>query len=127
MQTSTTPELKSFHFVFQLSKKIVFEVNYYRLGSNTNKYFTTSAASFNQPKTDYNQCGQAQDSLLSGKAKLFYKKWDYLHTLDVTKNQYNDILSDIEELKGTYNFIERESKSFCFSEIKEFSKLNIKK
>ena len=52
---------KEFHAVFTLSKIKIFEVNYYTLGSNNSPYFTTSAAIFNRPKTDYNRCGQCQD------------------------------------------------------------------
>lgn len=125
--TNSTKELTSFHFVFQLSKKVVFEVNYYRLGNNENKYFTTSASKFNQPKTDYNHCGQAQNDLCFGVAKEFYKKWDFLHTQDITELQYNQIISDLEVLKSKYNFIYRESRSFGFEDIKELSKLNLKK
>lgn len=67
--------MESFQYVFQLSKKIVFEVSYYRLGNNTNKDFSTSASEFNQPKSNYNRCGQAQNDLLKDfpLAMDFYK------------------------------------------------------
>ena len=53
---------KEFIASFQLSKKIIFNVNYYTLGNNSSSYFSTSADEFNQPKTGYCRCGQAQDS-----------------------------------------------------------------
>ena len=68
-----------FHAAFQLTRKIIFEVSYYTLGSNDSPYFTTSAEEFNQPKTDYNRAGQAQDDLCTGAARAFYKKWDLFH------------------------------------------------
>lgn len=103
-------ELASFNFVFQLSRTIIFEVNYYRLGDNGDKYFSTSAAAFNRPKTDFNQCGQAQDTLLKGftAAMAFYKKFDPLHIKDLTAAQHAEVLAGIEALKAKYNFIQRD-------------------
>ncbi len=54
--------MPSFHFIFQISKKIIFEVNYW--GLNETPYFSTQAAEFNQNRSDYVQCGQAQEELL---------------------------------------------------------------
>ena len=121
-------ELDTFNYAFQLGKKIVFEVNYYRCGSNENKYFTTSCAKFNQPKTDFNHCGQAQKELLKGfhAAMSFYKKWDFTHCLDVTLDQHLEIIADIEILKSKYNFIEGKYSS-NFSNLKDLSKLELKK
>lgn len=120
-----------FHYVFQLTKKIVFEVSYYTLGSNNHPYFATSAGKFNQPKTDYCHCGQAQDALLTGKAREFWLKWDEHHCHDITQELYDQLISDIEELKVRYNYLEKRSEtfkgtmnggSFTFSQIREFSK-----
>ena len=121
-------ELPSFHYAFQMSKKVVFELNYYRLGSNKNKHFITSAAQFNQLKTDFNHCGQAQNDLLKGhtKAMSFYKKWDSVHIQDLTSQQHADMLNDIEILKNKYNFISAES-DIRFSDLKTLSKLTPKK
>lgn len=85
---NTKKELASFHFAFQISRTVVFEVNYYRLGNNIDKYFTTSAAEFNRPKTDFNQCGQAQESLLPNGsiARRFYNAVDKHHIKDIPKN-----------------------------------------
>ena len=121
-----------FKYVFQLSKKVVFEVDFYTLGSNSHPYFTTSASEFNQPKTDYRRCGQAQDELCTGLAKKFYEKWDNMHLKDIPdKATYDELVSDIEGLKERYNFIERHGenarRNISFSAEKELSKLEPKK
>lgn len=56
--------MKEFMYCFQISKMIVFEVEYYTLGSNKAPYFSTSAAEFIRSKRDYSRCGQAQAALL---------------------------------------------------------------
>lgn len=56
--------MKEFMYCFQISKLIVFEVEYYTLGGNKTPYFSTSAAEFIRSKRDYNRCGQAQRELL---------------------------------------------------------------
>jgi hypothetical protein len=122
-------DLTSLRFAFEISRSIIFEVSYYRLGSNKNKKFTTSANLFNKPKTDYNKCGQAQDDLLKGYplAMNFYKKWDKYHLKDLTGRQYLNLLIDVEKLKSKYNYLFKESdESFRFYELKELSKLIIK-
>jgi hypothetical protein len=121
-----------FKYVFQLSKKITFDVEFYTLGSNQSPYFTTSANEFNQPKTDYNRCGQAQNDLLSGKAREFWLKWDKFHLKDMPdKETYDELCADIEGLKERYNFIERHGEearyNISFSAEKELSKLEPKK
>jgi hypothetical protein len=121
-QTETLTELSSFHYSFQITKKIVFEVNYYRLGSNKNKHFSTSAAQFNQRKTDFNHCGQAQSKLLKeGRTAMqFYKKWDHRHLNDLTEQEHAEILADIEALKKKYNFTQTDT-SATFSQLRELS------
>lgn len=106
-------EHNSFHIAFQVSKKHIFEVNYYRLGSNKNKEFQTSASILNYGRTDYQQCGQAQESVLNIKtaAYRFYKKWDVLHLQPMTVEQYTEMLTDLNELKQKYDFIEMLSDS----------------
>lgn len=116
------PEL---HYVFQLTKKITFDVNFYRLDNNTNQYFTTSANVFNQPKTDYSQCGQCQESVLFGEAKKFYKKWDIHHCKALTDNLYNELLQDIEVLKAKYNYIFSD-RDISFDADRALSKLPVK-
>ena len=95
-----------FHYAFQLSRKIIFEVSYYTLGSNSNAYFTTCASEFNQPKTDWCRCGQAQKDLCSGLSKIFYEKWDKYHLKDITEQEvFDDLIKDVEYLKQHYNYI----------------------
>lgn len=125
--TQTAIELSSFHYAFQISRKIVFEVNYYRLGSNSTKHFSTSAAQFNQPKTDFNHCGQAQKELLkgAGAAMSFYKKFDPLHIKDLTEDQHTDILAGISKLKDKYNWIESDN-DIRLSDLRDLSKMPVK-
>ena len=121
---------KEFISVFQLSKTIIFEVNYYTLGNNANPYFSTCACQFNRPKSDYNMCGQCQDELTkhSLTARNFWKKWDIKHCEDLTEAEYAEMRHDLEKLESMYNFMILESEgkiersSFPFSQIREFSK-----
>lgn len=117
-----------FLYVFQISRKIIFEVKYYTLGSNQSPYFSTSACEFNQPKTDYNRCGQCQADLLDGLALDFYEKYDCFHLKDLDDSQWISITDDIEELKAKYNYIEEirdtfkgENSNISFSRCKELS------
>lgn len=127
-QNEVKKELQSFHYVFQITRTITFSVQYYRCGGNKHKYFSTSAEVFNRPKTDYNMCGQCQDDVLFGLAKKFYKKWDVLHTRDLTGEQYNDLLKDIEELKLKYNYcVQFSDRHVNFSDCKQLSMQPIKK
>lgn len=116
---------KEFKLTFQITRKIIFEVKYYTLGSNKNPYFSTSSAEFNQPKSDFKQCGQCQDELLKGHsiAKLFYKKWDKKHLSDLTTKEYEELIIDLELLKEKYNYIESDS----FYLQRELSKMKILK
>lgn len=52
--------MKEFMYCFQISKLIVFEVEYYTLGTNSAPYFSTSANEFCRSKLDYTRGGQAQ-------------------------------------------------------------------
>lgn len=102
-------KIKKF-WAFQISKKIIFEAKYYQLRGNEKPHFSTSANEFNQPKTDWKRCGQAQEALLpkSSGAYKFWEKWDKKHCQDLTDEEYNDMLKDIDLLKEKYNFIEQE-------------------
>lgn len=129
MNTATvTTELSTFHFAFQISRKIIFNVSYYFCGGNENAYFITSADQFNGPKTDYNHCGQAQEELLkgAGAAMAFYRKFDSLHLKDLTKDQHADVLAGVEKLKSLYNWIESKN-DIGFSEARDLSMQPVKK
>lgn len=129
--------MKEFQAVFQISKTIIFEVNYYTLSTNPRPHFTTSAAQFIRSKRDYNRCGQAQAALLpkGSPARRFWSKWDALHLHDLTPEQYAEMCQDLEELKKKYNFIYEEldetrrpySPRISFYRLVEFSKQEVKK
>lgn len=73
--------MKEFMYCFQISKLIVFNVQYYTLGSNRTPHFVTSANEFIRSKRDYSRCGQAQVDLLpkGSPARRFWQKWDPAH------------------------------------------------
>lgn len=126
---------KEFIATFQLSKKIIFNVNYYTLDNNSSPHFATSADEFNQPKTDYCRGGQAQEDLTKGfyVARRFWKKWDKKHLQDLTENEYKELMQDIETLKEKYNYIYEELdeslKPYCphirFYDLKKLSMLKL--
>ena len=115
---------KEFELVFQLSKLELFFVGYLTVGNNKNPYFSTSAALFIRNKKDFSMCGQCQDTVLSNyqDAFDFYIKWDKLHLRDLTDKQYDELVSDIIELKTKYNYINDGS----FKSLVKFSKQKVK-
>lgn len=94
------------HYIFQLSKMVMFEVDYYRLGGNKMPHFATSAQVFCRNKKDISRGGQCQADVLKDfpVAYDFWKKWDnkHLHRLDY--ETYEELLDDIEVLKDEYNW-----------------------
>jgi hypothetical protein len=126
-----TTELTSFHYAFKISKTVIFEVDYYRLDSNKFKHFSTSAAQFNHIRSDYNQCGQAQKSLLpqSSLAYKFYKKWDLVHLQDLTAEQHAECLSDLTNLAAHYENLNKTITDdyFSFDALVALSRSHIKK
>lgn len=120
-----------FSMVFQITKTIMFEVNYHKIGSNTYPFFSTSAMLFNRPKTDYEGCGQCQASVLpiASSAKIFYKKWNKYHYKDIMDGEiYKELLSDLETLKEEYNYVERfDNIDFTFNQCRALSMLPLKK
>ena len=128
MEECVKMKIKKF-WAFQISKTIIFEVEYIQLRGNNAPDFSTQANKFNRPKTDWERCGQAQKDLLpkSSNAYKFWEKWDKKHLQDLTDKEYNDLLKDIEFLKECYNFIEQEqdeslNKEFLtFDELRELS------
>lgn len=99
---------KEFKCCFQITKLVMFKVEYYTLGNNKNPYFATSADKFFKNKRDYESGGQAQDHLLpkNSTARQFWEKWDKKHLKDLSDDEYREITKDIEELKKKYNYIE---------------------
>lgn len=126
---------KEFIASFQLSKKIVFNVDFYTLGNNSHPHFSTSAFEFNQPKTDYCRGGQGQEVLTKGflAARRFWRKWDKKHLQDLTEEEYADLIIDLERMKETYNYLYSEldetrkpySPCFSFERMKELSKMKL--
>ena len=110
MEQMNNKNLPEFLMAFQISKLIIFEVEYYTLSTNSTAHFTTSACEFIRSKRDYSCCGQAQDHLLpqGSKAREFWEKWDVKHLHDLSPEEHTELLSDIEELKKHYNYISRD-------------------
>ena len=121
----------TFSVVFQITKTIMFEVDYHKVGGNENPYFSTSAMVFNRPKSDYKHCGQCQNSVLpiASKAKLFFKKWDKHHCKDIMDGEtYKELVKDLIELREKYNYTERfDGNDVTFSQCRQLSMQPIKK
>ena len=99
---------QEFLYAFMISRMIVFEINYYTLSTNKHPHFSTSAQEFNRPKTDYKTGGQAQNRLLKGAARKMWLKWDHKHLQDLSPEEDNELIQDIEHLKTVYpHFIEK--------------------
>ena len=127
---------KEFKYCFQITKLVMFKVEYYTLGNNENPYFATSAIKFYKNKRDYECGGQVQDQLLpeNSIARQFWEKWDKEHLKDLSDDKYREIIKDIQELKEKYNYIERikdtfkgKYENFSFGEIVLLSKADLKK
>ena len=125
-------KIKKF-WAFQINKTIIFEVEYYQLKGNATPYFSTSASQFNQPKTDWSRCGQAQEDLLPHNTYVykFWKKWDKKHLRDLTAEEYRELITDIKRLKNIYNYIELEQDNnlwrthISFNSLKALSMLKL--
>lgn len=127
---------KEFLSAFQLSRKAMFEVSYYTLSTNSNPDFTTCAETFNQPKTDWNMCGQCQKEVLKNfpTARKFYEKWDAKHLKDLTDEEYAEMREDLKALENRYNHIIREldeskkpySPHISFYDMKDLSMMKVK-
>lgn len=98
---------KEFLAAFKVTKMIIFEVNYYTLSTNKRAHFTTQANEFIRSKRDWARCGQAQEHILpkNSAAYKFYKKWDEKHLNDLTIEEYQEMINDLEELKAKYKHI----------------------
>lgn len=100
---------EAFVYAFRIRKKVEFTVAFGDVKAYTQQpYFSTSAGQLNHIRTDYNMGGQCQGDLLTANpiAMKFYKKWDVLHTKNLTHEQLKELLSDIEELKNKYPYVE---------------------
>lgn len=117
-----------FHYVFQINKMVVFNVNYYLLSSNRTLHFATSADLFIRSKRDFATSGQCQESVLpkDSLAYQFYTKWDICHLQDLTDEQYNNLCADIELLRNEYNYIFSKDDNISFLNVVELSKMKLK-
>lgn len=118
---------QEFKLAFKLSALDMFFVNYFTLGRNSHPHFSTSAAHLNRRKTDYDTCGQCQEEVLKKyrTANNFYKKWDPKHLKDLTDEEYQELLEDLEILKIRYDYVENTNEKIdhiAFCEIVELSK-----
>lgn len=117
-----------FAVVFQITRKVTFEVHY-TIKEDGSHYFSTMANLFNQPKTDYKECGQCQNKVLPhlSKAYHFYKKWDRYHCKPIIdKEVWKNLIEDIIILTEAYNNAVRES-TISFELNKRTSMLPLKK
>lgn len=117
-------DYKNVNYIFQLSRMVMFNVSYTRLMGNKQPHFATSAQVFCKNKKGITRGGQCQSDVLKDfpLAYEFWQKWDnkHLHRLDVEK--YEELLSDIEELKEEYNWDYTKSDSFPWYREVELSK-----
>ena len=129
--------MKEFVATFQISRMVLFTVDYYTLGSNGHPYFSTDASQFVRNKRDYNRCGQCQNDVLpkGSVARKFFKKWDKHHLHQLTDEQLSQLQEDLEMLKKSYNYMIMEQdvfgnehrNYFNFYECKELSMMEVKK
>lgn len=108
VEESANNDIYGFHYSFAITRMIMFDVNYATLGSNKNPYFSTSAAVFNRPKTDWTSAGQGQERVLpkGSYVRKFWEKWDSKHLKKLTDEEFEELVSDIEVLKSKYKYIE---------------------
>lgn len=106
--------MTEFHAVFQITRLVLFNVDYYTLGNNRNPYFATSAMKYIRSKRDICEGGQCQETVLPvGAARNFYKKWDHCHLKDLSKDEYSEMREDLQILMDRYNYILVERETFA--------------
>lgn len=110
----------SFVLTFRDRKKNFFMVKYGEHGEGSqDPYFSTSCGTFNHGRSDWDSCGQSQDSTLkNSKLKSFYRKWDNLHLKVLTLSEFEDLENDLNDLKDSIPFIENDR----FSNIVDFDR-----
>ena len=102
---------KAFGYSFRIAKRLFFFVEFGAVKSSSqNPYFATSGGELNTRRSDFVMCGQCQADLMqhrnSKAMKEFFEKWDTLHTKDLTHEQYEDLIVDLETLKSAYPHIQ---------------------
>lgn len=101
--------MKNFTVSFRIAKRKSFTV-YYRLNDNQS-YFSTTAELLNYKRSDYSQCGQAQNDILyrGSLAYDFFKKWDIKHLETLTALEFEELEKDINVLKNKYPYIKNDN------------------
>lgn len=110
--TQTTPN--EFRCALMVDRSTVFEVRYATLGRNAAPYFATDAGRLNPRRTDYTECGQAQNHLLpvGSDARRFWEKWDAKHLCRLTDEERAEVWADLQGLMGRYGHIAITSDGF---------------
>ena len=111
----------SITLAFRDRKKVFFEINFGALKCHTQQpYFSTCANELNRNRSGFSRCGQAQKELLENPHLVaFYEKWDVYHLENLSMEQYNELVKDVNELKNKVPFIDNTR----FSSIVEFDRL----
>ena len=124
---------KEFIYLFQIDKRVLFEVQFRTCGSDTHPYFITYAHKFYKNKRGFEATGQCQCDVLEGLAYNFFKKYCDNHYKNLSEEEYNNIVKDLEELKQTYNYkkmlqdtFKEDYSDFSFEDMKELSRKEIK-
>lgn len=102
---------KKITLAFRIAKKKFFEVTFGDVDSRGQApYFSTGAGVLNYVRSDWNQCGQAQESVLpkNSVAYKFYEKWDKKHLHNLTLEEVNELENDLQALKEKYPYIENQ-------------------
>ena len=130
--------IKEQHYVFQLDKTRIYEVEIepliYYIAPKFNEPiqdgydFTHSAAVFNRPKTDFKVCGQCQNDVTKDfpVAREFCEKWDDNHLHKMTEELYKEFKKDILALCEAYNYLKSDN-PITFWEKRDISKMKVGK
>lgn len=102
---------REFDIAFKTGKNTVFEIDYYRCGSNDEPYFSTAATIYYPNHRGMSRGGQCQDDALKDNKVFydFYKKWNPKHLHKLTDAELDELETDIEALKKAgYPYVEAE-------------------
>lgn len=93
---------------FRDRKRVFMVVSYGTHGQRAqDPYFSTSASELNYTRSDYDSCGQGQESLLEREELVeFFNKWDKYHLKTLTFDEYEELVSDLEYLQERVDYIE---------------------
>lgn len=120
-----------FNIAFQITKYILFEVDFSKIGSNDVPHFSEYVIMFSHQKTGYMSCFRGQENALPlvSAAKIFYKEWYKYQMVDIMDSAtYKKLLCDLDGLKEKYNYIERfDNRRLTFYQLKKLSMLPLKK